>query len=79
MSGASLAGAVREQLSLSHLIRAYQVRGHEVAVLDPLALHNRPVASVPELDYRAYGFAEADLDRTFDMTGIDGLKGFLGE
>jgi len=77
-AGAVSASAVKERLALAHLIRAYQVRGHEVAVLDPLALRNRPIASVHELDYRDYGFSEADLDRPFDMTGIDGLKGFLG-
>lgn len=77
-SPAAVAQARKETLALTHLIRAYQVRGHEVAVLDPLGLRNRPVASVPELDYRTYGFSEGDLDRTFDATGVEGLAGFLG-
>jgi 2-oxoglutarate dehydrogenase E1 component len=79
-AGASAASSVasHERLALVHLIRAYQVRGHEVAILDPLGLRNRSVASVPELDYRQYGFSEADLDRAFDMSGLEGLKGFLG-
>lgn len=76
-SASSAAGA--ERLALAHLIRAYQVRGHETAVLDPLALRNRPISAIPELDYRSYGFTEADLDRPFDLTGVEGLKGFLGE
>lgn len=75
---AAVAAMVREHVAITHLIRAYQVRGHEVSVLDPLKLRNRPLSSVPELDYRNYGFSEADLERTFDMTGIEGLKGFLG-
>ena len=70
--------AAKEALALTHLIRAYQVRGHEVAVLDPLGLRNRPLASVGELDYRVYGFAPADLDRAFDASGVEGLAGFLG-
>ncbi len=78
-SGAGLsAAAVKERIALTHLIRAYQVRGHEVAVLDPLGLRNRPLETLDELDYRAYGFVEADLGRTFDTTGIEGIKGFLG-
>jgi 2-oxoglutarate dehydrogenase E1 component len=43
------------------LIRAYRVRGHLEADLDPLALDKR--GPYPELDYRSYGFSEADLDR----------------
>jgi len=49
-SSADLEKAVMERLALSHLIRAYSVRGHEVAVLDPLNLRNKAIASIPELD-----------------------------
>jgi len=78
-AAATSPSAVREQLSLVHLIRAYQVRGHEVAVCDPLGLRNRPIDSVPELDYRTYGWSEADLGRVVDLTGIAAMKGFLSE
>src|SRR5579884_2712031 len=44
-----------------NLIHAYRVRGHLEADLDPLGL-NRPRRR-PELDYRSWGFTEADLDR----------------
>ncbi len=81
-SGASPAAAerlVKERLGLAHLVRAYQARGHEVANLDVLGLRNRPLSSVPELDYRTYGFSEADLDRSFDFgKGLEGFSGFLG-
>lgn len=50
-----------DALGLSYLIRAYQVRGHEAANLDPLGLQQRP--DLPELDIKMYGFSEADLDR----------------
>ncbi len=42
------------------LIRAYRVRGHLQANLDPLGLMVREPH--PELDYRTYGFTDADLD-----------------
>ena len=50
-----------DALALSYLIRAFQVRGHEIADLDPLGLHPRP--DIRELNYEYYGFTEKDLDR----------------
>ncbi|MEZ4464611.1 MAG: hypothetical protein R3F43_08945 [bacterium] len=47
---------------LDQLVRAYRVRGHMLADLDPLGLTRGPS---PELDFRAYGFTEADLERQF--------------
>ncbi|MGE0419904.1 MAG: thiamine pyrophosphate-dependent enzyme, partial [Acetobacteraceae bacterium] len=43
------------------LIRSYRVRGHLEARLDPLGL--QVPAPHAELDYRTYGFTDADLDR----------------
>ena len=54
------------------LIRAYRVRGHLIAKLDPLGLtHNE---QHPELDYRSYGFTDADLDREFYLDYVLGLE-----
>ncbi len=53
--------AARDSLRAMMLIRAYRVRGHLEASLDPLGL--KPRAKHPELDPRTYGFTEADLDR----------------
>ncbi len=50
------------------LIRAYRVRGHLEADLDPLGLDKR--GPYPELDYRSYGFGEADLDREIFLANI---------
>ncbi|MDB5552761.1 MAG: sucA, partial [Rhizobium sp.] len=54
------------------LIRAYRARGHQVAQLDPLNLHDPE--SHPELDYRSHGFAEGDLDREIHLGGILGFE-----
>ncbi|MDX1401440.1 MAG: 2-oxoglutarate dehydrogenase E1 component [Kiloniellales bacterium] len=43
------------------LIRAYRVRGHLEATLDPLGL--KKIEPHPELDPKTYGFTDADLDR----------------
>lgn len=46
-------------------MRAYQVRGHHVAELDPLGILDADLADVhpPELELSRYGFAERDLDK----------------
>ncbi len=49
------------------LIRAYRVRGHLVASLDPLGLTKQ--ASHPELEPERYGFSEADHDREIFIGG----------
>ena len=54
------------------LIRAYRVRGHLEASLDPLGLL-KPDAH-PELDPRTYGFAESDLDRPIFINYVLGLE-----
>lgn len=45
-------------------MRAYQVRGHHVAELDPLGILDADLADVkpPELELSRYGFTERDLD-----------------
>ncbi|GLD98266.1 hypothetical protein PINS_up006963 [Pythium insidiosum] len=68
-----------DALGLSYLIRAYQVRGHEAANLDPLGLQQRPALS--ELDIEQYGFTQADLDRVIRIPKnfSSGVSGFLEE
>ena len=49
------------------LIRAYRVRGHLIADLDPLDLTQR--TSHPELDITRYGFSDADMGREITVGG----------
>jgi 2-oxoglutarate dehydrogenase E1 component len=53
--------AATDSIRALNLIRAYRVRGHLEADLDPLRIERREDKG--ELDYRSYGFTEADLDR----------------
>eukprot|EP00612_Vaucheria_litorea_P005795 CAMPEP_0171464818 /NCGR_PEP_ID=MMETSP0945-20130129/8029_1 /TAXON_ID=109269 /ORGANISM="Vaucheria litorea, Strain CCMP2940" /LENGTH=956 /DNA_ID=CAMNT_0011992071 /DNA_START=277 /DNA_END=3147 /DNA_ORIENTATION=+ len=73
---------ISDSLGLSYLIRAYQVRGHEAAKLDPLNLHNwRPQAPPPELDPKFHGFEPQDMDRVLNLMGRSsgGMVGYLEE
>jgi 2-oxoglutarate dehydrogenase E1 component len=54
------------------MIRAYRMRGHLAADLDPLKL-KEPVDH-PELDPRSYGFTEADMDRPIFLDKVLGLE-----
>jgi 2-oxoglutarate dehydrogenase E1 component len=54
------------------LVNAYRVRGHLEAQLDPL--DHLPRQHHPDLDYRTYGFTDADLDRVMPSGGLFGLE-----
>ncbi|UCF21280.1 MAG: 2-oxoglutarate dehydrogenase E1 component, partial [Gemmatimonadota bacterium] len=54
------------------LIRAYRVRGHLEADLDPLGLVK--TERHPELDPASYGFSESDMDRPIFLHGVLGLE-----
>jgi 2-oxoglutarate dehydrogenase E1 component len=65
-------GAAIDSIRALNLIRAYRVRGHLEADLDPLGLAKR--GPYPELDYRSYGFTEADLDREIFINNLLGRE-----
>ncbi len=71
-SGASCgAPAVpHRQDRVDQLVRAYRVRGHIIARLDPLRRSHQHV--VPGLKIRHYGFTVDDLDRPFSSRTIAG-------
>lgn len=78
-SSSSAPPAVSDSLGLSYLIRAYQVRGHEIANLDPLNIHSFRSGTPPELDYKYHGFKDSDMDRTLNLLGTStgGNTGYL--
>ncbi len=56
---------------VDQMVRAYRVRGHKLAKLDPLG---RPRPPAPRLDPSFYGFTGADLDRPFSSRTIHGAE-----
>ena len=64
--------AVRDSIRALMLIRAYRVRGHLLATLDPLGLE-RPRMN-PELDPSTYGFNDSDWDRPIFIDQVLGLN-----
>ncbi|CAG8442109.1 1312_t:CDS:2 [Diversispora eburnea] len=60
---------VYDHMKVQLLVRAYQVRGHHIAKLDPLGIMNADLdSSIPrELDPKHYGFTEKDFDRQFSI------------
>ncbi|MGE3180486.1 MAG: 2-oxoglutarate dehydrogenase E1 component [Phycisphaerae bacterium] len=71
---ASVAGALdrdsqSRQDRVDQMVRAYRVRGHMIAHLDPLGL---PRPSTAELDPSFFGFSEADMDKPFSSRTICG-------
>jgi 2-oxoglutarate dehydrogenase E1 component len=72
ISAAIVQQATRDSVRVLMLIRAYRVRGHLHANLDPLGLE-LPKDS-DELDPRSYGFTDADLDRKIFLDRVLGLE-----
>ncbi len=72
LSEAQVQQAVLDSLRALMIIRAYRIRGHLIADLDPLNL----AESVPHPELRAesYGFAEADMDRPIFLDNVLGLQ-----
>ncbi len=64
--------AVLDSLRAIMLIRAYRVRGHLAADLDPLGI--APKSAHPELEPSSYGFTEADMDRPIFLDNVLGLE-----
>eukprot|EP01015_Nassula_variabilis_P005669 TRINITY_DN1420_c0_g1_i8.p1 TRINITY_DN1420_c0_g1~~TRINITY_DN1420_c0_g1_i8.p1 ORF type:complete len:929 (-),score=201.79 TRINITY_DN1420_c0_g1_i8:61-2847(-) len=63
---------IRDTMKILSLFRAFLHRAHEIAQWDPLNLKKteaqsgvKTAESPPELDYKYFGFTEADLDRQF--------------
>ncbi|KIC24569.1 MULTISPECIES: 2-oxoglutarate dehydrogenase E1 component [unclassified Leisingera] len=64
--------AVLDSIRALMLIRAYRIRGHLAADLDPLGM--RAATPHPELDPKSYGFTDADMDRPIFIDNVLGLQ-----
>ncbi|MDJ0630638.1 MAG: 2-oxoglutarate dehydrogenase E1 component [Rhodobacter sp.] len=64
--------AVLDSIRALMLIRAYRIRGHLVAELDPLGMRDQ--TPHPELDPKSYGFTDADMDRPIFLDKVLGLE-----
>merc|ERR1711916_149711 len=64
--------AVLDSIRALMLIRAYRIRGHLVADLDPLGMRDQ--TPHPELDPKSYGFSEVDMDRPIFIDNVLGLQ-----
>lgn len=71
-SADEIKAAAHDSIRALMLIRAYRVRGHLQATLDPLGIE-QPVQN-PELTPEFYGFTGADLDRPIYLDGVLGLQ-----
>jgi 2-oxoglutarate dehydrogenase E1 component len=72
LSVADINQATRDSVRALMLIRAYRMRGHFHAKLDPLGIEAQ--RDREELDPRSYGFAEADFDRKIFLDHVLGLE-----
>lgn len=65
--------ATRDSVRAIMMIRAYRMRGHLHANLDPLGLA-KPIEDYDELSPTSYGFTEADYDRRIFIDNVLGLE-----
>ncbi|MDN2565693.1 2-oxoglutarate dehydrogenase E1 component [Aquibium sp. A9E412] len=73
LSQEELLRATRDSVRAIMMIRAYRMRGHLHADLDPLGLA-KPLEDYNELSPEAYGFTEADFDRPIFIDHVLGLE-----
>ncbi len=72
MNADDMRAATLDSLRAVMLIRAYRIRGHLIANLDPLSLENKLLH--PELDPATYGFTDEDWDRPIFINYVLGLE-----
>src|SRR6266478_5272170 len=72
LTSAEVRRATRDSVRALMLIRAYRMRGHFHAKLDPLGIE--PPRDREELDPRTYAFTEADFDRKIFLDHVLGLE-----
>jgi 2-oxoglutarate dehydrogenase E1 component len=70
--GRTTAPPTEKQAAVSRLVQVYQLRGHQIADIDPLGLLERPEPIVMRLDY--HGLDEGDLDTSFYVGNLGGQQ-----
>jgi 2-oxoglutarate dehydrogenase E1 component len=73
LSNADVHQATRDSVRAIMMIRAYRMRGHLHANLDPLGIA-KPLEDYNELSPANYGFIEADYDRPIFLDNVLGLE-----
>ena len=68
----SIKEASKDSVRAIMLIRAYRIRGHLIANLDPLSIQEKE--EHPELKLETYGFSKRDLNRKIFLDGVLGLQ-----
>ena len=68
---ASIKEASKDSVRAIMLIRAYRIRGHLIANLDPLSIQIKE--EHPELKPETYGFTKKDFNRKIFLDGVLGL------
>jgi len=72
VSSADVRAATQDSIRALMMIRAYRIRGHLAADLDPLGMED--FGPQPELDPATYGFGPEDLDREIFIDEVLGLE-----
>ncbi|HEX2429710.1 MAG TPA: 2-oxoglutarate dehydrogenase E1 component [Aestuariivirgaceae bacterium] len=72
ISSAEMRKATLDSVRALMMIRAYRIRGHLAADLDPLRL--KDPETHPELDPASYGFGPQDMDRPIFIDNVLGLE-----
>jgi 2-oxoglutarate dehydrogenase E1 component len=72
LTAADVHRATRDSVRALMLIRAYRMRGHFHAKLDPLGIEAQ--RDREELDPRSYGFVDADFDRKIFLDHVLGME-----
>ncbi len=68
----SIKEASKDSVRAIMLIRAYRIRGHLIANLDPLSIQKKK--EHPELKPESYGFKKSDYSRKIFLDGVLGLQ-----
>ncbi len=68
----SIKQATKDSVRAIMLIRAYRIRGHLIASLDPLSIQKKE--EHPELKPENYGFTKKDYNRKIFLDGVLGLQ-----